>query len=84
MIAFWPWDSIHSGQKTYWRGLLRYDSKSNRVYQEAARTDQELQRVGSRLLNAHIQNRIAILYSMDSANAIDFMPFTHGPAAEER
>jgi len=79
MIAFWPWDSIHSGQETYWKGLLSHDSKPNRVYEEAARTGQELRTVGSKLTNLRIKNQVAILYSVDSANALDFMPFTHGP-----
>jgi beta-galactosidase len=32
--------------------------------------------VGSHLVNLQIKNQVAILYSVDSANALDFMPFT--------
>jgi beta-galactosidase len=80
MVEYWHWHSIHSGQETYWKGVLSHDLEPNRAYAEVSRTAHELQRVGPELVNLHITNQVAILWSVDSANAISFMPFTQqGP-----
>jgi beta-galactosidase len=78
MVAFWHWHSIHSGQETYWKGILGHDLEPGRTYAEVSRTGLELARVGPKLANLKVRNKVAILYSVDSANALDFMPFTHG------
>ena len=77
MVSFWHWHSIHSGQETYWKGILGHDLEPGRTYAEVARTGQELARLGPKLVNLSVHNKVAILYSVDSANALDFMPFTH-------
>lgn len=80
MVEYWHWSSIHSGQETYWKGVLSHDLEPNRAYVEVSRTAHELNKIGSHLVNLQIHNQVAILYSVDSANALDFMPFTHaGP-----
>jgi beta-galactosidase len=76
MVEYWHWTSIHSGQETYWKGVLSHDLEPNRAYAEVGRTAHELQKIGPHLVNLKIQNPVAILYSVDSANALDFMPFT--------
>lgn len=78
MVEYWHWASLHSGQETYWKGVLSHDLEPNRAYAEVARTAHELQKIGPHLVNLKIKNNVAILYSVDSANALDFMPFTHG------
>ncbi len=78
MVEYWHWASLHSGQETYWKGVLSHDLEPNRAYAEVARTAHELQRIGPHLVNLKIKNDVAILYSVDSANGLDFMPFTHG------
>jgi beta-galactosidase len=75
MIEYWHWHSIHAGQETYWKGVLSHDLEPNRAYAEVTSIAHELKRVGSKLANMRIQNQVAILYSVDSANAISFMPF---------
>lgn len=75
MVEYWHWHSIHAGQETYWKGVLGHDLEPNRAYAEVTRIAHELQKVGSELANMSIQNRVAILYSVDSANAISFMPY---------
>lgn len=82
MVEYWHWHSIHSGQETYWKGVLSHDLEPNRAYAEVSRTAHELEKVGPRVVNLKIRNQVAILYSVDSANAIDFMPFTHGPGSQ--
>ncbi|MBV9156970.1 MAG: beta-galactosidase [Acidobacteriaceae bacterium] len=76
MVEYWHWHSIHSGQETYWKGILSHDLEPNRAYAEVSRTAHELQKIGPRLVNLQIKNQVAILYSVDSMNALEFMPFT--------
>jgi beta-galactosidase len=76
MVEYWHWHSIHSGQETYWKGVLSHDLEPNRAYAEVSRTAHELQKIGPHVANLKIKNEVAILYSVDSANALDFMPFT--------
>lgn len=77
MVEYWHWHSLHSGQETYWKGVLGHDLEPGRPYAEVSRTAHELAKIGTHLVNLKIANQVAILYSVDSANAIDFMPFTH-------
>ncbi len=79
MVEYWHWHSLHSGQETYWKGVIGHDLQPNRAYAEVTRVAHELQRVGPELANMQIHNEVAILYSVDSANAIGFMPFKSGP-----
>ena len=80
MVEYWHWHSIHAGQETYWKGLLSHDMEPNRVLREFSRTAHELERVGPELVNFAPHNEVAILYSVDSLNALSFMPFAdRGP-----
>ncbi len=82
MVEYWHWASIHSGQETYWKGVLSHDLEPNRAYAEVSRTAHELSKIGPHLVNLRIRNDVAILYSVDSANALDFMPFALAPAEQ--
>lgn len=82
MVEYWHWASIPSGQETYWKGVLSHDLEPNRAYAEVARTAHELQRIGPDLVNLQIKNDVAILYSVDSGNALDFMPFALAAAPQ--
>ncbi|HEU5403441.1 MAG TPA: beta-galactosidase [Terriglobales bacterium] len=82
MVEYWHWGSIPAGQETYWKGVLSHDFEPNRAYAEVSRTAHELQRIGPRLVNLKIHNNVAILYSVDSANALDFMPFALAPGGQ--
>jgi beta-galactosidase len=75
MVEYWHWHSIHAGQETYWKGVLSHDLEPNRAYAEVSRIAHELKKVGPELANMTITNQVAILYSVDSANALNFMPF---------
>lgn len=76
MVEYWHWASIAANQETYWKGILSHDLEPNRVYAEMSKTAHELEKIGPHLVGLKIKNDVAILYSRDSANAIDFMPFT--------
>jgi beta-galactosidase len=75
MVEYWHWASIHANQETYWKGVLSHDLEPNRAYAEMRRTGQELQKIGQRLVGLRIHNEVAILWSRDSLNAINDMPF---------
>ena len=75
MVEYWHWHSIHAGQETYWKGVLSHDLQPNRAYAEVSRTAHELEKVGPSIVNLKVENQVAILYSVDSSNALSFMPF---------
>ncbi|HVP90025.1 MAG TPA: beta-galactosidase [Terriglobales bacterium] len=75
LVAYWHWHSLHYGQETYWKGVLGHDLEPGRVYDEVSRVAHELKRVGPALAGLRKKNRVAILYSLDSRLALDFMPF---------
>ena len=75
MVEYWHWSSIHANQETYWKGVLSHDMEPNRAYAEMSRTGRELQKIGPHLVNLKLRNDIAILWSRDSLNALNDMPF---------
>ena len=74
MVEYWHWHSLHYGQETYWKGILSHDLEPNRAYAEMSQVAAELKRVGPQLVNLNGDNKVAILVSTDSANAISYMP----------
>ncbi|MGE5646611.1 MAG: beta-galactosidase [Acidobacteriota bacterium] len=76
LVAYWHWHSLHYGQETYWKGVLSHDLEPNRVYEEVSRIGNELKKAGPRLANFKRRNDVAILFSIDSHDGIQFMPFS--------
>ena len=72
---YWHWASLNAGQEIYWKGILGHDHEPNRAYAEVSRVGNDLKRVGPKLVNLRKQNQVAVLYSIDSNNAVPFMPF---------
>lgn len=81
MVEYWHWHSIHSGQETYWKGILSHDLLPNRAYGEVTQTAHELQKIGKKLVNLKKNNKVAILFSHDSNAALNFMPFDQNGSA---
>ena len=75
MVEYWHWHSIHYGQETYWKGVLSHDLQPNRAYAEVSKTAHELQKFGKKIVNLKKKNEVAILFSHDSHDALNFMPF---------
>ncbi len=75
MVEYWHWHSIHYGQETYWKGVLSHDLQPNRAYAEVTKTAHELRKYGQHLVNLKKQNDVAILFSHDCNDALNFMPF---------
>lgn len=76
MVEYWHWHSLHYGQETYWKGVLSHDLEPNRLYHEVSRIAHELNKLGPQLVDLQKQNKVAILVSVDSANALSYMPFS--------
>jgi beta-galactosidase len=74
MVEYWHWHSLHYGQETYWKGVLSHDLQPNRTYEEVSRVAGELKHLGPELVNLSKDNKVAILVSIDSANALSYMP----------
>src|SRR5215475_3135598 len=74
MVEYWHWSSLHYGQETYWKGVLSHDLEPNRTYAEVSRVASELKRIGPQLAGLKPDNHVAILVSVDSANALSYMP----------
>jgi beta-galactosidase len=74
MVEYWHWHSLHYGQETYWKGVLSQDLEPNRTYAEVSRVAAELKKLGPQLVDLKKDNKVAILVSTDSANAISYMP----------
>ena len=74
MVEYWHWHSLHYGQETYWKGVLSHDLEPNRTYAEVTRVAGELKRLGPELVDLKKENKVAILVSVDSANALSYMP----------
>jgi beta-galactosidase len=75
MVEYWHWHSIHYGQETYWKGVLSHDLQPNRAYGEVSTTAHEIKRFGERIVNLEKVNEVAILFSHDSNDGLNFMPF---------
>ena len=76
MVEYWHWHSLHYGQETYWKGVLSHDLEPNRAYVEVSEVAAELKKIGSQLVDLKKDNQLAILVSVDSANALSYMPFS--------
>src|SRR6516165_1909584 len=76
MVEYWHWHSLHYGQETYWKGVLSHDLEPNRTYAEVTRVAGELKKIGPELVNLKKENQVAILFSVDSANALKYIPFS--------
>jgi beta-galactosidase len=74
MVEYWHWHSLHYGQETYWKGVLSHDLEPNRTYAEVTRVAGELKKIGPQLVDLKKDNKVAILFSTDSANALSSMP----------
>ncbi len=75
MVEYWHWHSIHYGQETYWKGVLSHDLQPNRAYADVSKTAHELKRFGNRIVNLKKENEVAILFSHDSNDGLNIMPF---------
>ncbi len=70
MVAYWPWHTIHNAGETFWKGILGHDLKPNRGFYEVKQTSTDMKKVEDKIMNINKNNKAAILYSIDSYNAL--------------
>lgn len=70
MVSYWPWHTIHNAGETYWKGILGHDLKPNRAFHEVQQTSTDMKKVEDKIVNLKKKNKVAILYSIDSYNAL--------------
>lgn len=75
-VMYWNWHSIHNGLESYWKGLLSHDFEPNPTYDEACTIGAELRRLSPKLSGLRKKNRIALIVSTNTANALRWFP-TH-------
>lgn len=75
MVEYWPWQSIPNSVETYWKGVLSHDGESNPVYKEVRRIGNDFRKVGGRLIDLQIKNKVAILFSNESLTALRWFSF---------
>lgn len=65
-ILYWHWHSLHYSQEMTFTGLLPHDYVPGRLYQEAQKVGEVLQRVGPELFESKKTKEVAILHDIDS------------------
>lgn len=76
MVSYWPWHSIHNAGETFWKGILSHDMEVNRPYREVQKVADEIKQIGHQLVSLRKDNEVAILYSIESFNALMVKPFS--------
>lgn len=80
MLQYWHWHSLHYGLETYWKGVLGHDLEPNRFYNEVSQVGNELKKIGTKLVNLKIKNKVGILYSRDSNFGLGYMQINNNNA----
>lgn len=73
-VMYWNWHSIHNGLESYWKGLLSHDFESNPTYEEAKILGQELKKLAHHITSLKKTNRIGVVVSTESVNAMKWFP----------
>jgi beta-galactosidase len=83
LLAYWHWHTLHYGLESYWGGVLGHDLEPNRLSAEVADLGAEIAGPGAALGGAVPDADIGILFSRDSAKALEFMPVLTRPGTSE-
>jgi beta-galactosidase len=70
-ILYFRWRPINYGQEQFHKGILDYDSKTNRIFKEISRVGEELQKIAPAIKGTTCQAEVAILFSCDSRWALE-------------
>ena len=71
-VMYWHWHTNHTGNETYWQGVLNHDLEPGRIYEEVAELGATLASYGSRLDGLRPDAPVAVIYSIDSRYASEF------------
>ena len=77
-VMYWHWASLHNAVETYWKGLLGHDYQTNPTYEEACTIGRDFKRLSPALAGMKKKNRIALMVSTNTANALRWFPTDGG------
>ena len=77
-IVFFRWRTARHGTEQYWHGLLEHDARPGRRYEEIKRMGQEIARIGSRIVGAKVEAKVAMMLSYDARFAFQIQPNNPG------
>ncbi|MEY9853215.1 beta-galactosidase [Leifsonia sp. EB41] len=83
LLAYWHWHTLHYGAETFWGGVLGHDLEPGRIYREVAELGAELRELTPKLEGAVPDADIAVLYSRDSLQALEFDPMLLVPGTAQ-
>ncbi|WP_285115499.1 beta-galactosidase [Leifsonia sp. fls2-241-R2A-40a] len=83
LLAYWHWHTLHYGAETYWGGVIGHDLEPGRIYREVAELGQELRKLAPALEGAVPDADVALLYSRDSLQALEFDPMLLVPGTAQ-
>lgn len=76
MVCGWTWQSMHGGEEQYLEGMLDWDGKTNRKYEEYKKIASEFKKIAP-YFPYKPKAEVGIAYSFDSQIASDCLPETH-------
>jgi len=73
-IVFFRWRTSRFGIEQFWHGLLDYDARPSRRYQEIKHMGEELKAVGDHIAGSTVKSQVAIILSYESRFAFQVQP----------
>lgn len=73
-MLYWQWRQTHCGTEIYWGGVLPHDGIPGRIYRQIAQLGDELDRSRDMLEGLTPDADVAVLYSVQSRNALAYEP----------
>lgn len=83
LLAYWHWHTLHFGAETFWGGVLGHDLEPGRIHREVAELGAELRRLAPVLDGGVPDSDVALLYSRDSLQALEFDPMLLVPGTAQ-
>ncbi len=83
LIAYWHWHTLHFGAETFWGGVIGHDLEPGRIHAEVTDLGTELRRLTPALDGGVPDADVALLYSRDSLQALEFDPMLLVPGTAQ-
>lgn len=77
-VMVWPWDSLHGGIESYWKGVLSHDGEPGETYAEMRQIGAAFKRLGPELSIEAKKKRIALIVSVEALHALRWFPTEQG------
>lgn len=76
MVCGWTWQSMHGGEEQYLEGMMDWDGKTNRKYEEYRKIASEFKKIG-KYFPYQLRPEIGVAYSFESQMASSSFPEAH-------